>query len=167
MRRIVRYKSAIHYSDVSSKISPAWHQWLRHTRRDAPSLTEQSEDIRRLANLKVLAAKADERWESKQGLLDKPRKPALESGLAVQSPEHNNTHASLAYGGVVGEGRTNTPPYVSRQDGQSSKGENDLDTNEDNISNEGLNPWKRPGKGPSEDWHPKTWQPSDIQPRKK
>jgi len=81
MRRIVQYRASTHYSDI--KISPQWHQWLRHTRSDPPSLTEQSHDIIRQENLKVLAAEADARWAAKPSFLDSPgqargqRLPAL------------------------------------------------------------------------------------------
>ncbi|PNY24109.1 Uncharacterized protein TCAP_05950, partial [Tolypocladium capitatum] len=42
-RRIVTYPRSTHLSDVS--VSPLWHQWLRHTRPDAPSLAEQRGDV--------------------------------------------------------------------------------------------------------------------------
>ena len=70
MRRIVQYPASTHYSDI--KISPQWHQWLRHTRSDPPSLTEQSQDVLRQQNLKVLAAEADARWAAKPSFLDYP-----------------------------------------------------------------------------------------------
>jgi NADH:ubiquinone oxidoreductase subunit len=72
LRRIVQYPPSLHYSDVTSKISPSWHQWLRHTRPDPPSLTEQSQDLVRQRNLKILAAQADERWNAKKSYLDAP-----------------------------------------------------------------------------------------------
>ena len=71
MRRIVQYPSSTALSDVN--ISPQWHQWLRHTRREAPSLAEQSQDLVRQANLKALAAQADARWAAKPSFLDTPR----------------------------------------------------------------------------------------------
>lgn len=42
-----------------------WHQWLRNTRTEPPSLEEQVEDVRRLEELKVRAELADRRWEAK------------------------------------------------------------------------------------------------------
>jgi len=73
MRRIVQYPSSTHYSDI--KISPQWHQWLRHTRSEPPSLTEQAQDIVRQRNLKRLAAEADARWAAKPSFLDSPGQP--------------------------------------------------------------------------------------------
>jgi NADH dehydrogenase [ubiquinone] 1 alpha subcomplex assembly factor 2 len=89
MRRIVQYPASTHYSDIT--ISPQWHQWLRHTRLDPPSLTEQSQDLVRQQNLKILAAEADARWAAKPSFLDAPgqargqRVPALE----VEQPNGN------------------------------------------------------------------------------
>ena len=51
-----------------------WHQWLRHTRDDAPSIQEQQYDVSRQAMMKQLAAEADERWKSAPSYLDAPNK---------------------------------------------------------------------------------------------
>ncbi len=69
-RRIVKSGRKVHFGDV--QISPQWHQWLRYTRLEAPSLDEQQRDVQRQANLKHLARLADERWASKPSLLDGP-----------------------------------------------------------------------------------------------
>jgi NADH dehydrogenase [ubiquinone] 1 alpha subcomplex assembly factor 2 len=89
MRRIVQYPASTHYSDI--KISPQWHQWLRHTRSNPPSLTEQSQDIIRQQNLKVLAAEADARWAAKPSFLDSPgqARAQLLSIMEVKDPEGN------------------------------------------------------------------------------
>jgi hypothetical protein len=87
MRRIVQYPPATHYSDLN--ISPQWHQWLRHTRREPPSIAEQSQDLIRQENLKVLSAQADARWAAKPSFLDKPGEgrgqaiPALGAGAGA------------------------------------------------------------------------------------
>jgi NADH dehydrogenase [ubiquinone] 1 alpha subcomplex assembly factor 2 len=82
MRRIVKYPPTVQYSDLN--ISPSWHQWLRHTRQDPPSITEQSEDIIRQQNLKVLVAQADARWAVKPSYLDNPRKAEAQPLLSTQ-----------------------------------------------------------------------------------
>lgn len=70
-RRVVRCARARpHHSDV--RVSPLWHQWLRHARRDAPSLAEQRDDVRRQDRLRLLAAQADARWEAKPRLAAGP-----------------------------------------------------------------------------------------------
>src|SRR5690242_926205 len=95
-RRIVHYPRKTHHGDV--KVSPAWHQWLRNTRKDPPSLKEQEADVIRQERMKMLAAEADARWEAKPRLdspADAPgqpmgqRQPALGKGMAegTGSPE--------------------------------------------------------------------------------
>jgi NADH dehydrogenase [ubiquinone] 1 alpha subcomplex assembly factor 2 len=64
MRRIVHPRLLTPASDV--KVSPQWHQWLRHTRADPPSLDEQTADVRRRREMSVLAAQADARWAAKR-----------------------------------------------------------------------------------------------------
>ncbi|KAI1612072.1 hypothetical protein EDD37DRAFT_456569 [Exophiala viscosa] len=78
-RRIVQADRHTHYSDV--KISPQWHQWLRQTRVDPPSVQEQVADIQRMATLKQNARLADERWAAKAKYIEKP-KPAVTPQLS-------------------------------------------------------------------------------------
>lgn len=73
-RRMVRGGPGMknrHYADV--EISPQWHQWLRHTRPEAPSMEEQQSDIMRQVQLKHNARLADERWAAKARYIEKPK----------------------------------------------------------------------------------------------
>ncbi|KLO80071.1 uncharacterized protein LW93_7517 [Fusarium fujikuroi] len=70
-RRIVKYPRSTHYSSV--KVSPQWHQWLRHTREDPPSIEEQHSDVLRQVRMQKLAAEADARWEAKPRVMDAPQ----------------------------------------------------------------------------------------------
>lgn len=63
LRRTVRYSRKTHYADV--QVSPQWHQWLRHTRWEPPTLQEQAADVARQTQLKHNARLADERWAAK------------------------------------------------------------------------------------------------------
>ncbi|OAF58898.1 hypothetical protein VC83_06170 [Pseudogymnoascus destructans] len=83
MRRIVDYPPHVQYSDVSSHITPAWHQWLRHTRQAAPTIAEQELDVLRRRRVKVLAAQADERWEAKGRLVGGPNMKQMGPGLGM------------------------------------------------------------------------------------
>src|SRR5688572_2075016 len=80
---IVHYPRSTHYSAV--KVSPLWHQWLRYTRDEPPSLDEQQNEVVRQARMKHLASAADARWEAKPRLTDAPgaatgqRAPAIGS----------------------------------------------------------------------------------------
>ncbi|EXJ88731.1 hypothetical protein A1O1_05663 [Capronia coronata CBS 617.96] len=77
-RRIVKADRRTHFSDV--QVSPQWHQWLRQTRADAPTLQEQAADLQRQALLKQNARLADARWAAKARYIEEP-KPASTSSL--------------------------------------------------------------------------------------
>jgi NADH dehydrogenase [ubiquinone] 1 alpha subcomplex assembly factor 2 len=72
----VRYPRGTHNGDVA--VPPAWHQWLRHTRPDPPSLGEQQAEVARQERIRLLAAQADARWEAK---------PKVMEGGGPSSPE--------------------------------------------------------------------------------
>lgn len=69
-RRIVQGNRKTHHSDV--QISPQWHQWLRQTRADPPSIQEQIADVQRIEQTKHNARLADERWAAKAKNIEKP-----------------------------------------------------------------------------------------------
>jgi NADH dehydrogenase [ubiquinone] 1 alpha subcomplex assembly factor 2 len=69
-RRIVKYPRQTQYSDIN--ISPQWHQWLRHTRQDPPSINEQQLDEIRQARVKQLAQDADQKWKQKPSYIEPP-----------------------------------------------------------------------------------------------
>ena len=120
-----------------------WHQWLRQTRSDPPSIREQQADIARQARLKHLALQADERWASKPSLLDKPTvQPGLETiprdpgGYAGQSEPKEKEGVRNA---------VETPGGTGPEKG--TKGDN---------------PWKRQRGGPSEEFQPEAWSPGAV-----
>lgn len=168
MRRIVQYPSTIHYSDVSGQISPAWHQWLRHTRDQPPTLTEQSQDLVRQQHLKVLAAQADARWAAKPSYLDAPGHdpgrplPSREVPDSQERPQNGVVSAIHENEGVkttVGRGLN---------DQVAEKNKNHRDFVDDQPIKEPMkqkkapvkdDPWKKARGGPSEEWQPKAWSP--------
>ncbi|PHH63938.1 hypothetical protein CDD81_5157 [Ophiocordyceps australis] len=85
-RRIVDYPRSTPYSDI--KVSPLWHQWLRHCRDEPPSLAEQRQDLLRQQQIKLLAAEADARWNAKPRLVDK----TPHSLLSSLPPKHKLKH---------------------------------------------------------------------------
>jgi NADH dehydrogenase [ubiquinone] 1 alpha subcomplex assembly factor 2 len=82
---MVRHANPTQLSDV--KMTPQWHQWLRHTRDKPPSLQDQRAEIQRQAQLKHNAALADARWAAKAKYIEKP-KPAPEQIEGVQHEQH-------------------------------------------------------------------------------
>lgn len=148
MRRIVKYPSSTHYGDV--RVPPQWHQWLRHQRREAPSLREQAAEMARQEQMKVRAAEADARWAAKPSMMDRPPEqkgqldPPLNTGEA-QPQEQAATDQRPTPDGSERETavETSAPPG-----GREMK----------------KDPWKRP-TGPSETWQPDAWTPTSAKRR--
>jgi NADH dehydrogenase [ubiquinone] 1 alpha subcomplex assembly factor 2 len=173
MRRIVQYPASTHYSDI--KISPQWHQWLRHTRSDPPSLGEQSQDIIRQQNLKVLAAEADARWAAKPSFLDSPGQargqpfPSLEAedpgDNATETESENRARVKTILGGEQEavakrtdisassvekgeqEGKMQIPDCIKHHFNEKPK--------EEKRPKKAGDPWKQHHGG--ENWQPAAW----------
>lgn len=150
-RRIVQYPRSVHYGDV--RVSPQWHQWLRHTRHAPPSLEEQRHEVLRQERMKLLAAEADARWAAKPSLVGTPGQergqpaPMLETERpAAGSP---GAAAAEAEGGVAGA-----------EDG-AGRGEASRDPTQAPAED----PWKRHRGGPGEEWQPQAWKPSSSPKR--
>ncbi|RFU79927.1 hypothetical protein TARUN_2271 [Trichoderma arundinaceum] len=134
-RRIVSYPRSTHYSQV--KVSPQWHQWLRHTRREPPSLEEQRTEVVRQERMKYLAAEADARWEAKPRVMEAPREqqdPAKKLPLAEERPQGD-------------EARASSPQEAKKQA-------------------DAKDPWaKARAQGPGEKWQPTAWNPTPAKRR--
>ncbi|KAF7542185.1 hypothetical protein G7Z17_g11809 [Cylindrodendrum hubeiense] len=133
-RRIVNYPRSTHYSQV--KVNPQWHQWLRHTRQDPPTLDEQEDDVVRQERIKVLAAQADARWEAKARVMEAPEETArrLAPVDAAAPPQHVGPQLAPA------RRRKLVRDEVAKGD----------------------DPWAKAKKaqGPSENWQPAAWSPT-------
>ena len=126
-RRVAQHSRTKHYADV--QVSPAWHQWLRHTRFEPPSLQEQQADVQRQLQLKQLAQLADERWASKPSYLDAPK----DTGQTAPATSPRDP------GG-----------YVGRSEPEEKQGVRS------GIKD---NPYNVQRGGPGEKWQPESWQP--------
>jgi len=184
MRRIVQYPPSTQYSEI--KISPQWHQWLRHTRQEPPSLTEQSQDLVRQRNLKVLAAEADARWAAKPSFLDAPERsqplPALElkdQGDYTQSAESSDAKGVRnAIGGGLEDvlqpaEATTKPAEETKVGGVKSEAPEDIRQKTSRrheqpkqMADPEEDPWKQARGGPSEGWQPKAWDGNLAAPRR-
>ena len=166
MRRIVKGARHIHHSDVQAQISPLWHQWLRHTRYDAPSMEEQQMDVSRMVTLKENARLADARWESKKRYIEKPREKDEEGsgtrGIEGQRKTADEVRAKMEErAGVPPDAAVNAKERVQFQEGTS------VDQTPD--------PWekerqkqkqkqKQTASNPGGAWQPDSWMPP---PRKR
>lgn len=117
------------------KVSPQWHQWLRYTRDDPPTVHEQQSDVVRQAKMRQLAAAADARWEAKPRVMDIP-------GGATGQPV-----PALDTGGVKDEMKR-----------EKQKIESDLLDKNDPWA-------KARAQGPGESWQPTAWSPPPAKKR--
>ncbi|OAG40022.1 hypothetical protein AYO21_05703 [Fonsecaea monophora] len=91
-RRIVQGRRRATLSSLSDvQISPQWHQWLRQTRNDPPTMQEQAADVQRQAQLKINARLADERWAAKAKYIEEP-KPMADTPLLSGDPRAQAGH---------------------------------------------------------------------------
>lgn len=98
-RRMVQGRRRTPLSDV--QVSPQWHQWLRQTRFDPPTLQEQAADVQRQAQLKMNAQLADQRWAAKAKYFETPKATAasqLPGRPHDGSSPHRTTTAQAAKG---------------------------------------------------------------------
>lgn len=155
MRRIIKGHRRVQHSDV--QITPQWHQWLRQTRADPPSLEEQQMDVTRQIQLKHNARLADERWAAKAKYIEKPKeKPRMTFG---GNPEVQEGQATI-YGGDAPKTEPASKegvrqPIVSPAEQQSGKSMPD--------------PWeeerqrqKQTAANPGSGWQPEAWTPGSA-----
>ncbi|KAH7038267.1 uncharacterized protein B0I36DRAFT_315915 [Microdochium trichocladiopsis] len=176
-RRIVHPPSrSVHLSDV--QIPPAWHQWLRYSRHEIPTLDEQRADVARQDRIRVLAAQADQRWEQKERLLDMPPPPppppgnTAGAGAARAAP----AVATVASAGKITAAEADSSaagkaPAPAAETSSAPAAKDSAPPPEDSSSNkkkqeEAPNPWKQASRGgPSEEWQPQAWSPAPSRRR--
>ncbi|KAK3938491.1 NADH-ubiquinone oxidoreductase assembly factor N7BML [Diplogelasinospora grovesii] len=184
-RRIVKYPRSTHYGDVS--VSPAWHQWLRHTRPDPPSITEQTAEVARQERMKVLAAAADARWAAKPSYIDAPGEvrgqnipPLVGSSVRGQTGSETTTRDTQHSGldrdkhdpSKTREQQSTSANAIRDAAGQEPDSSSTLrgqtwdkmmkEQKEQQQQRKGTDPWLNAQKqtgGPGEQWQPKAWNP--------
>ncbi|KAF2859195.1 hypothetical protein K470DRAFT_219661 [Piedraia hortae CBS 480.64] len=134
LRRIVKHKNAAYFSDI--QVSPQWMQWLRHARKEAPTIAEQQHEISRQATMKMLAERADERWKALPSYLDSPEKLQPQPTTSLQ-----DSQAPIP---TPDETRAKSPKFNSTKKGDTSH---------------------HPKGNPGDSWQPEIWTP-DAAPRR-
>ncbi|KAK4239843.1 hypothetical protein C8A03DRAFT_32034 [Achaetomium macrosporum] len=186
-RRIVRYPRGTHNDAVV--VPPAWHQWLRHTRSDPPSLSEQRAEVARQERIKLLAAQADARWEAKPKVMEgpasaSPSSPEGKAFLEVREPPFQTdrrvgpgkAEGRAALGEMNATGRTgvtktkstNDDPEVTLGDDEAvnqreetwKRMQQEAEEKQKKEEDKKPDPWKQARGGPSETWQPQAWQPA-------
>ncbi|KAF6827354.1 NADH-ubiquinone oxidoreductase assembly factor N7BML [Colletotrichum plurivorum] len=141
-RRIVHYPRSTYLSDV--KVSPLWHQWLRHTREHPPTLEEQAREVRRQERMKMLAAQADARWEAKPRVMDAPGGQTGQPLPALNTAQSQPVAPELERKNEPVEETSSTPPPPTPNTTKKKYGHD---------------PWEKAKGGPSESWQPEAWVP--------
>lgn len=158
MRRIVRGRRGIHHGDV--KVTPQWHQWLRQTRPDPPTVQEQHIDLIRQKQLKHNARLADERWAAKAKYIEKPKETDTAPPTMInksdttrstpgQQPIPPTSGAESSSKGTISEAQT---PISQNQLSQDDPWAKEKQRQQEAASN------------PGGTWQPETWTPG---PRKR
>ena len=127
-------------------------------RADAPSIQEQSLDLVRQRNLKVLAARADARWAAKGSLLERPKgapvQERLERGQVAEDEVGGEARGQVD---VDGEGkRSRAGDGRTRQAVEETNVGTEQQQQAENKTPD-ADPWKQARGGPSEEWQPKAW----------
>lgn len=154
-RRVLKpYRSSTHLSDVA--ISPSWHQWLRHTRPTAPSVTEQQEDLQRMARVQYLAARADEKWASKTSMLAQPGETGVRSvgkrqALPTTAPKDPGGYASRTESEEKMGVRSAVGPPLQEE----ARRESIRNSGKEKDTEAARGRPKNPGDG----WQPEAWNP--------
>ncbi|KAI0429931.1 hypothetical protein F5Y09DRAFT_243948 [Xylaria sp. FL1042] len=180
-RRLVHYPRSTPYSEV--KVPPAWHQWLRHQRMEAPTMAEQVAELQRQARMKLLAAEADARWEAKPSLLDMPptktAPPTTTTAKSAPAPAPAPAPAATSPPLSMSErvsGNGDQAQRVTVEDGAKTRGEvrEVADTEprgaktSQTKAETNTDPWKRAQRGaPGETWQPQAWTPTSAPARKR
>jgi NADH dehydrogenase [ubiquinone] 1 alpha subcomplex assembly factor 2 len=159
-------------------------QWLRHTRFEPPTVQEQQAELQRQQNIKLLAARADERWASKPSALDAPDKQQPIQMLESRDPKSGVVQTN-AEQELRSRGPESRSAEASQQEEERPKNDMRPDVTpgaeapqeESGLTEEAPmfkakkkmrpnkapkedSPWKQVVAGnPGDDWQPKAWTP--------
>ena len=138
-----------------------WHQWLRYTREEAPSIQELRRDVARQIRLKELAAAADARWAAQKSLRDSPKVqqpvPAIGVNDAGGYAGPTETTAKQGVRNSVGSPKDVAKDNVGGMAGEPMK-ESAREAKE--------LPWKSMVTGSGGEWQPEPWKPGRRRKKK-
>lgn len=161
MRRMAKGARNLHHSDV--QISPQWHQWLRHTRFEPPTIEEQQTDVMRQIQLKQNARLADQRWESKRKYIEKPAAPAQQVS-AQRMTMGGNPEVGEGQATIEGGDAPKTEP--AHKEGVRSAVADPLEQAKSRKSDGRPDPWEQEKRkqqqtaaNPGGTWQPESWTP--------
>ncbi|KAK6355813.1 hypothetical protein TWF718_000194 [Orbilia javanica] len=150
-RRIMDFRGGVHsfvnYSDF--KVDPQWHQWLRATRVEPPTIQELQDEITRQKIMVERARLADERWAKAGTLLKKPGEKEIRklqaSAMATEASD----------GSLIGRIKEREEERVAVKVGK----ETTVQDMEERLKVEREKREKGRPSGPSEGFQPAAWAP--------
>ncbi|OBA24233.1 hypothetical protein METBIDRAFT_34634 [Metschnikowia bicuspidata var. bicuspidata NRRL YB-4993] len=80
-RKLEPFQESPFKSDYFETVPPQWLQWLRRTKRDAPTLQELMDDQLRQQRIKILAMHADQKWTMEKQRLEQEQAFKLQAEL--------------------------------------------------------------------------------------
>ncbi|OIW33650.1 hypothetical protein CONLIGDRAFT_186783 [Coniochaeta ligniaria NRRL 30616] len=168
VRRMVKTPRSTHYGEVV--VSPAWHQWLRHTRFEPPSVDEQRTELLRQERIKALAAQADARWAAQPSVIDGPEMgqavPALRTPRRQDATKVPGTLAEDVRESMHSASRPDEEPGSSKKESWGVSQQADKEAVQTGKAPE-ADPWKQADTGaPGQNWQPKGWNPSALDKRR-
>lgn len=116
-------------------------------------------DVARQERLKVLARQADERWNAKASFLDQPR--TTQQAIPATRVKDGGGYVGANAGEDVGV-RQEEAVRSGKQAGDEIRHDRVVETQLKEDKKYKDDPWKKAKGGPSEQWQPKAWDPSDM-----
>lgn len=139
----------VNYSEF--KVDPQWHQWLRATRVEPPSIQELQDEVTRQKIMVERARLADERWAKAGTLLKKP------SEKEVRKLEASARATEASDGSLIGkiQEMERQKERVVEKVGR----ETTVQDMEERLKVEREKREKGRPSGPSEEFQPAAWTP--------
>ncbi|EPS36266.1 hypothetical protein H072_10279 [Dactylellina haptotyla CBS 200.50] len=163
-RRIMDFRGGVHsfvnYQEF--KVDPQWHQWLRATRDDPPTINELEGDIIRKKVMQERARLADERWRKGGSYL---RKPGEEE---IRRLEGSAARTAASDGSLIGAAIAADTLLSAANKGEKAKGmkETTVEGMEEMLRVERERREKGRPTGPSEVFQPGEWAPRTKNPER-
>lgn len=80
-RKLEPFKESVFKSDIFETVPPQWLQWLRKTRKNAPTVQELLDDQIRQQQIKILAEHANQTWLQEKQRLEEENQLKLKMEL--------------------------------------------------------------------------------------
>ncbi|KAF3931970.1 hypothetical protein ABW20_dc0102321 [Dactylellina cionopaga] len=163
-RRIMDFRGGVHslvnYADM--RVDPQWHQWLRVTRIEPPTIQELTAEVTRRKVMVERARLADERWAKGSSLLKRPGEEELKQleERAVRTAASDGS--AIAVSDAVTVNAEKEPEEVIMVGKRRVEGS---DTTVEEMQERLRIEREKRGRpeGPSESFQPAAWTPKGVE----